>query len=429
LRWWRRNEGFEWKDYVRTTVLVRRQQRRDKIEAAKDAAVEGVKEAGRKGLAAGAAGAEVAGQAAVKIAKSAAEGAAAGAEKGLALFVRGAAAARSRIAEASAPANARLAGPRLSLAFAAVAALAGGGAGIRVVQFGWDLDAVLLFCVALTSGVLWLWPRVFSNTAEAEDDWAVRTERVVAAVDRAGSWLPMGALAAVGLAVVWFAGPVLSRWLDSAAPVTVDRPEAVVADTAEDTVSGSARVAGPGELRIGGGIVRLEGLTLLDPDQTCQRDDGTTWGCGAAAKQAFEKLVRRRTVTCVIGGTVDDVRTGRCLADGRDLGAELVRGGHGFADGLLWAAYANDEQAARAQKSGLWAGTEERPDAWRARLYSEAAAIAPGGCPIKGRQFRGKKTYLLPHSADYARTAIREDRGERWFCSEEDARAAGFAAR
>ena len=426
MRWWRRNEGFEWKDYVRTTVLVRRQQRRDKIEAAKDAAVEGVKEAGRKGLAAGAAGAEVAGQAAVKIAKSAAEGAAAGAEKGLAIFVRGAAAARSRIAEASAPANARLVGPRLSLALGVVAGLAGAGAGIRVAQFGWDLDAVLLFCVALTGSVLWLWPRVFSNTAEAEDDWAVRTERVVAAVDRAGSWLPMGAMAAVGLAVVWFAGPVLSRWVDSAAPVTVDTPEA---KPVEDAVSGSARIAGPGELRIGGGIVRLDGLTLLDPDQTCQRDDGTTWPCGAAAKQAFEKLVRRQTVSCVISGTADGVRVGRCSADGRDLGAELVRGGHGFADGLLWAAYSDDEQTARAQKSGIWAGTAERPDAWRARLYSQAAAVAPGGCPIKGRTFRGKKTYLLPHSAEYARTAIRQDRGERWFCSEEDARGAGFAAR
>ncbi|OYW56323.1 MAG: hypothetical protein B7Z29_04130 [Hyphomicrobium sp. 12-62-95] len=414
---------------MRTTVLVRRQQRRVKIEAAKDAAVEGVKEAGRKGLAAGAAGAEVAGQAAVKIAKSAAEGAAAGADKGMAIFVRGAAAARSRIAEWSAPANARLAGPRVSLALATVAALAGAGAGIRVVQFGWDLDAVLLFCVALTSGLLWLWPRVFSNAAEAEDDWAIRTERVVAAVDRAGSWLPVGAMAAVGLAVVWFAGPVLSRWVNSAAPVTVDAPAAPDAKPAEDTVSGSARVAGPGELRIGGGIVRLDGLTLLDPDQTCQRDDGTTWACGAAAKQAFEKLVRRRTVTCVIGGAADGVRTGRCSSDGRDMGAELVRGGHGFADGLLWAAYSTDEQAASEQKSGLWAGTAERPEAWRARLYSEAAAVAPGGCPIKGRTSRGKKTYFLPHSAEYARTTIREDRGDRWFCSEDDAIAGGFSAR
>jgi hypothetical protein len=33
----------------------------------------------------------------------------------------------------------------------------------------------------------------------------------------------------------------------------------------------------------------------------------------------------------------------------------------------------------------------------------------------------------MPFSADYARISIREERGDRWFCSEDDAKAAGFA--
>lgn len=429
MGWWRRNEGFEWKDYVRTTVLVRRQQRREKIEAVKDAAVEGVKEAGRKGLAAGAAGAEVAGQAAVRIARSAADGAAVGAERGLALAVRGAAAVRSRIAEASAPVNARLAGPRLRLALAAMAMLTGAGAGIRVMQFGWDTDAVLLFSVALLSGVLWLWPRVFSNSPEAEDDWAVRTERVVAAVDRAGSMLPVGLGAVAALGLLWIAGPAISRWVDRAASVSVNAPAAPEAQPSMDTVRGSARVAGPGDLRVGGMTVRLDGLTMLDPAQTCRRADGTSWACGAAAKQAFEKLVRRRPATCVITGETDGVRLGTCRIGDDDLGAGLVRGGHAFADGLLWASYSADEVAAREAKDGLWAGIAERPDDWRQRVYGDAAAAAPGGCPIKGRTQRGSKFYVMPHSAEYARTSMREDRGDTWFCSEEDAQSAGFSAR
>ncbi len=429
LRWWRRNDGFEWKDYVRTTVLVRRQHRRDKIEAAKDAAVEGVKEAGRKGIAAGAAGAEAAGQAAAKIAQSAADGAAVGAEKGLALAVRGAAAARSRISAASEPVNAQLSGRRVTMALAAIAVLAGTGAGVRVAQFGWDIDTVLLFGVALVSGVLWLWPRLFSTSTEAEDDWASRTERVVAVVDRAGSWLPAVAAAALALITLWFAGPVVSRWVESAAPVTADAPAAVAPPRSKDTLSGTARVAGPGQLRIDGEIVRLEGLTMLDPVQTCRREDGTTWACGAAAKQALEKLTRRRSVTCAVSSEADGVGSGTCAADGQDVGAEIVRGGHGFADGLLWAPYSAQEQFARETKAGLWAGAmAERPDDWRARIYNDAAAVAPGGCPIKGRTQRGNTVYVMPHSAEYARIAIREGRGERWFCSEEEAKAAGFSA-
>ena len=203
---------------MRTTVLVRRQHRRDKIEAAKVAAVEGVKEVGRKGLAASAAGAEAAGHAAVKMAKSAAEGTAEGAEKGLALLVRAAAAARSRIASASAPVNARLSTPRVSLILAVVASLGSAAFAVRAWQFGTDADAIMLGVAALVAGLAWLWPRVFSNSSDAEDEWALRTERVVVAVDRAGSLLPVGAAAAFAAVALWFAVPVAGRWLETAGP-------------------------------------------------------------------------------------------------------------------------------------------------------------------------------------------------------------------
>src|SRR5512134_3913796 len=55
--WGKRNDGFEWRDYVRTTVLVRRGQRRQRIEEAKGAARDGVKHAGRRGAEHGRSGA------------------------------------------------------------------------------------------------------------------------------------------------------------------------------------------------------------------------------------------------------------------------------------------------------------------------------------------------------------------------------------
>jgi endonuclease YncB( thermonuclease family) len=431
LRWWRRNDGFEWKEYVRTTVLVRRQHRRDKVEAAKVAAIEGVKEAGRKSLAAGAAGAEVAGQAAVKIAKQAADGASAGAERGLAAFVRGCAAMRSRIALASAPINARLASPPISKPLAVTASLAAIGFTVRAAQFGVDGDAVFFGTLAVAAGLLWIWPRAFSHASDNDDLWTVRTERLVAAADRAGTWLPIGLAVLVTGAGIWLAGPAVSRWIATATTQSSTGREDRKDAAANVELSGSGRTSGPGQLRVGGTLVRLDGLTMLDTDQTCRREDGTTWTCGAAAKLAFDKLVRgRRTVTCTLsGGEEAGVRDGTCRSGDRDIAADLVRGGHGFAEGGYWAAYGTDESAARDAKAGLWAGEPERPEDWRARLFQDASAAAPGGCPIKGRIQRSRKTYLMPHSADYARATVREDRGERWFCSTGEAEAAGFAPR
>lgn len=48
-------------------------------------------------------------------------------------------------------------------------------------------------------------------------------------------------------------------------------------------------------------------------------------------------------------------------------------------------------------------------------------------CDIKGNISKsGEYIYHLPGDEYYAQTRIDESRGERWFCSESDARAAGW---
>ena len=54
--WRRKKEGFVWQEYVRTTILVRRDQRRQRIEDIRDAAVDGLKQGARNGVALSAAG-------------------------------------------------------------------------------------------------------------------------------------------------------------------------------------------------------------------------------------------------------------------------------------------------------------------------------------------------------------------------------------
>ncbi len=73
----------------------------------------------------------------------------------------------------------------------------------------------------------------------------------------------------------------------------------------------------------------------------------------------------------------------------------------------------------------LASGEAERPDAYRRRLWAMAKRGAPDGCPIKGSIAAGKRLYVVPWSPSYRRTRVSQKRGGRWFCSEEEAVAAG----
>ena len=78
--WRKRNDGFEWRDYVRTTILVRRKHRRDRVGEARKAAVENLKAAGQRGAVAGAEGAKAAGRGAFNAGQQGAKLGAAGAK-------------------------------------------------------------------------------------------------------------------------------------------------------------------------------------------------------------------------------------------------------------------------------------------------------------------------------------------------------------
>jgi hypothetical protein len=83
--------------------------------------------------------------------------------------------------------------------------------------------------------------------------------------------------------------------------------------------------------------------------------------------------------------------------------------------------------------------TPEAQEAWApfwnevARAYVEGPrtppepVIEPQVCNIAGNiSASGEKIYHLPGMANYKQVVIDEGRGERWFCTEEEAVAAGW---
>lgn len=197
-------------------------------------------------------------------------------------------------------------------------------------------------------------------------------------------------------------------------------------------ISGEAVAIDGDTIAVGVEKVRLHGIDAPEAGQKCLDGVGRAYDCGRAATRALELLLAGATVSC--GGEERD-RYGRlvavCRRDGREINREMVRAGWARAFVRYSDAYVADESAAAAAGRGLWAGHFQSPWDYRAAalpgVSSMTAAVAAAeGCTIKGNISANGRIYHTPASPNYAATRIDPARGERWFCSEAEATAAGW---
>jgi len=152
---------------------------------------------------------------------------------------------------------------------------------------------------------------------------------------------------------------------------------------------------------------------------------------------------------------------------GDDVNARMVESGYAWAyrrylrHRTADERYCRLEADARAEGRGIWAGPPEQwQPPWELRagapgeiarrasyagetaercvaaigrkqsVATGAVAASPdAGCRIKGNiNGQGERIYHLPGAPSYADTRIDRGRGERWFCSAEDAERAGWRA-
>ena len=402
--WRRRSEGFEWKEYVRTTVLVRRADRQRRVDDARMAVIANVKDKRDRGVEASKAQVntvlEVCSNALAAAGRALWEMTAAGLARLSAVIRRGVAAARAAFPGIKLPVW--TSGPRL-----------------RVNTQRWSKRWPQRWYGTLPSNYLpsSLWAYIRSRNP-------IRAHHLVYAGGAAG-------LIAMGGALV----PDSERTGLASAVPTVSAPasdrsasSSIASSIASGTeLSGRALAVNGDMIRISGQLIRLAGIEAPEPKQPCLKANGRRWSCGSSAASALERMVRGKQVTCEASGTDDAGRTlAKCVAADQDLAAELVRAGHVFADEGMFRSYGAEEDIAKAAKAGLWQGESVRPNAWRERVWEEAKRTAPEGCPIKGIVRASDRVYAMPWSSDYRTAKVRTIKGERWFCSEDDARAAGF---
>ena len=113
--------------------------------------------------------------------------------------------------------------------------------------------------------------------------------------------------------------------------------------------------------------LRLEGADALEAKQTCRDARNVAWPCGQAATDRLQQLVSRPDFTCRIDPEFTDRHAREfsvCYADGRDVGATLVREGLAFSYGRD-RQYLALENEAKAARRGAWAGHFVRPQYFR----------------------------------------------------------------
>jgi len=200
---------------------------------------------------------------------------------------------------------------------------------------------------------------------------------------------------------------------------------------AAQDVRGTVRVIDGDTLEVGGTRVRLHGVDAPELDQRCTDPDGVRWRCGAWVTERLRARIGGRAAACA-AVTTDryDRVVATCRVGGEDVGRRLVAGGLALAYRKYSMAYDLDEKRAVISGRGLHAHSLERPAEYRRAERAERVAPRPApdpACAIKGNiGWSGKRIYHMPAGTYYDRTRISGGKGERWFCSESQARAAGW---
>jgi len=207
-------------------------------------------------------------------------------------------------------------------------------------------------------------------------------------------------------------------------------------------------------LRLDRTVFRLDGADAPEIDQICLDERGDAWPCGITVRDRLKAYIGNRAVRCEDKGP-DPIhkhrRLGICSIEGdaATLNQWVVREGWAIRSGSSTnSPFAAEEADARENRRGLWSGCLAEPRelrGWnvnsaklvgggcrtghenrtRSKLFRVDTAM-PAGCPIKAklalRAVGYEGIYHLPGCGSYRRVK----QANRWFCSEEDAVAAGF---
>ncbi|WP_415921118.1 thermonuclease family protein [Tateyamaria sp. SN6-1] len=193
-------------------------------------------------------------------------------------------------------------------------------------------------------------------------------------------------------------------------------------------ISGPVIVIDADTIDVAGTRVRLHAIDAPELDQTCETEHGAGFECGAWVTAQVRARFEGRVATCM---PLDTDRYGRvvakCDVGGTDMGQEIVSQGWAFAYRRYGMDYDLDEKAAFVADRGLH-GLRVQSPSWFRQTRAKGRIPPNPACRIKGNVSGNGRIFHMPGQEFYERTGIIEARGERWFCTADEARAAGWRA-
>jgi endonuclease YncB( thermonuclease family) len=210
----------------------------------------------------------------------------------------------------------------------------------------------------------------------------------------------------------------------------------VLAAQGENALGGAGvQVIDGDTLQIDGHTVQLYGIDAPELGQYCERG-GELWACGLEAALFLQKTVTFEgpPIECSPWGeeaaerTGSDLVIGVCQVGPKVVGLTMVQNGYAMALPDSFPDYKEAEKQARQAKLGLWQTEFVPPWEWReGKGSSPKSSDWVRRCNVKGALGpAGEAIYYVPTDQDYEQVAIDPARGEQMFCSDEEARAAGW---
>lgn len=180
-------------------------------------------------------------------------------------------------------------------------------------------------------------------------------------------------------------------------------------------------------LEINGKTVRLYGIDAPELGQFCL-NGAKSYRCGYEAALILRKIAGSEPIDCQ-PTPVDPNDDGQICSVGLvDLAEAMLLNGYAVAHLRSFAIYRRAEHKAKQSKLGIWRGDFISPSEWRAGRRLQYRKDEPAQiCDVKGIvSNKGERVYLVSSDPEYANIVVDPFRGERWFCSDDEAELAGW---
>jgi len=131
-------------------------------------------------------------------------------------------------------------------------------------------------------------------------------------------------------------------------------------------ISGVPRITDGDTIKIFSKKIRLHGIDAPEKKQICSKNFKKYY-CGKDAKKALIKKIDGKPVVCKTQENLDRYKRyiGICFLGEVNLNKWMVRNGYAIAYRRYSKHYIKDEDYAKINKRGLWAGNFIYPEKWR----------------------------------------------------------------